>query len=56
MRKIYGPGYPCTLGALMAWYGLDPEAPAVTDAGGTLDRCAFQNRVLHLTAGLRRGA
>src|SRR4029077_5220627 len=55
MRKTYGPGYPRTLGALMAWSGLDPEAPAVTDAGGTLDRCAFQNRVLHLTAGLRRG-
>ena len=55
MRKTYGPGYPRTLGALMAWSGLDPEAPAVTDAGGTLDRRAFQNRVLHLTAGLRRG-
>src|SRR5437588_160146 len=53
MRKTYGPGYPRTLGALMAWSGLDPEAPAVTDAGGTLDRRAFQNRVLHLTAGLR---
>ena len=55
MRKTYGPGYPRTLGALMAWSGLDPEVPAVTDATGTLDRRAFQNRVLHLTAGLRRG-
>jgi fatty-acyl-CoA synthase len=55
MRKTYGPGYPRTLGALMAWSGLDPEAPAVTDAGGTLDRRAFHNHVLHLTAGLRRG-
>jgi fatty-acyl-CoA synthase len=55
MRKTYGPGYPRTLGALMAWSGLDPEAPAVTDAAGTLDRRAFQNRVLRLAAGLRRG-
>jgi len=35
MRKTYGPGYPRTLGALMAWSGLDPEVPAVTDAAGT---------------------
>jgi hypothetical protein len=42
MRKTYGPGYPRTLGALMAWSGLDPEAPAVTDATGTLDRRAFR--------------
>src|SRR6516162_3722741 len=55
MRKTYGPGYPRTLGALMAWSGLGPEAPAVTDAAGTLNRCAFQNRVLGLAAGLRRG-
>src|SRR4029450_3131878 len=55
MRKTYGPGYPRTLGALMAWSGLDPEAPAVTDAAGTLGRRAFQNRVLRLAAGLRRG-
>ena len=54
MRKIYGPEYPRTLGALMAWSELDPAAPAVTDAAGTLDRRTFQNRVLHLTAGLRR--
>jgi hypothetical protein len=46
MRKTYGSGYPRTLGALMAWSRLDPEAPAVTDAAGTLDRRAFQNRVL----------
>ena len=49
MRKTYGLGYPRTLGALIAWSGLGPEAPAVTDAGDTLDRRAFQNRVLHLT-------
>ena len=55
MRKTYGPEYPRTLGALMAWSGLDPEAPAVTDAAGTLDRRAFQNRVLRFAAGLRRG-
>jgi fatty-acyl-CoA synthase len=55
MRKTYGPGYPRTLGALMAWSELDPEAPAVTDAAGTLDRRAFQNRVLRFAAGLRRG-
>jgi fatty-acyl-CoA synthase len=55
MRKTYGPGYPHTLGALMAWSELDPEAPAVTDAAGTLDRRAFQNRVLRFAAGLRRG-
>ena len=55
MRKTYGPGYPRTLGALMAWSGLDPEVPAVTDATGTLDRRAFQNRVLRLAAGLRCG-
>ena len=46
MRKTYGPGYPRSLGALMAWSGLDPEAPAVTGATGTLDRRGFQNRVL----------
>jgi hypothetical protein len=55
MRKTYGPGYPRTLGALMAWSGLDPAGPAVTDAAGTLDRRAFQDRVLRLVAGLRRG-
>jgi len=51
MRKTYGLGYPRTLGALIAWSGLGPEAPAVTDAAGTLNRCAFQNRVLGLAAG-----
>ena len=55
MRKTYGPGYPRTLGALMAWSALNPEAPAVTDAAGTLDRRAFQNSVLRSAAGLRRG-
>jgi len=55
MRKTYGPGYPRTLGALMAWSGLDPAGPAVTDAAGTLDRSAFQDRVLRVAAGLRRG-
>ncbi len=53
MRKIYGPEYPRTLGALMAWSELDPAAPAVTDAAGTLDRRTFQKRVLSVAAGLR---
>ena len=55
MRKTYRPEYPHTLGALMAWSGLDPAGPAVTDAAGTLDRSAFQDRVLRVAAGLRRG-
>src|SRR5215475_15249089 len=54
MRKIYGPGYPRTLNALMAWSDLDPTQPAVTDIAGTLDRRAFQNRVLCTAADLRR--
>src|SRR5262249_20821851 len=54
MRKTYGPEYPRTLGALMAWSELDPSGPAVTDSAGTLDRRAFQNRVLCVAAGLRR--
>src|SRR4029453_506605 len=54
MRKTYGPEYPHTLGALMAWSELDPSGPAVTDPAGTLDRRAFQNRVLCVAAGLRR--
>src|SRR6516225_9577316 len=54
MRKTYGPEYPRTLGALMAWSELDPSRPAVTDSAGTLDRRAFQNLVLCVAAGLRR--
>src|SRR6516165_1397812 len=54
MRKTYGPEYPRTLGALMAWSKLDPSGPAVTDSAGTLDRRAFQNHVLCVAAGLRR--
>jgi fatty-acyl-CoA synthase len=54
MRNTYGPEYPRTLGALMAWSELHPAGPAVTNAAGTLDRCTFQNRVLRLAAGLRR--
>src|SRR5215467_8819852 len=54
MRKTYGHEYPRTLGALMAWSELDPSGPAVTDCAGTLDRRAFQNRVLCVAAGLRR--
>jgi fatty-acyl-CoA synthase len=54
MRKTYGHEYPRTLGALMAWSELDPSGPAVTDSAGTLDRRAFQNRVLCVAAGLRR--
>jgi hypothetical protein len=40
----------------MEWSGLDPEAPPVTDAAGTLDQHAFQNRVLRVAAGLRRSS
>src|SRR5580704_1686052 len=54
MRQSYGPDYPHTLGALMAWSELDPTGPAVTDAAGTLDRRTFQNRVLRFAAGLRK--
>ncbi len=53
MRQTYGPGYPRTLGDLIAWRELDPAAPAVTDGAGTLDRRAFQERVLCAAAGLR---
>jgi len=55
MRKTYGQEYPRTLSALMAWCELDSARPAVTDAAGTLDRHAFQNRILRMAAGLRRG-
>jgi fatty-acyl-CoA synthase len=54
MRKTYGPDYPRTLTALTAWSGRDPAASVVTDAGVTLDRRAFQERVLRTAAGLRR--
>src|SRR5258707_7274144 len=53
MRKTYGHEYPRTLGALMAGSEVDPSGPAVTDSAGTLDRRAFQNRVLCVAAGLR---
>jgi fatty-acyl-CoA synthase len=55
MPKTYGPQYPRRLGVLMAWSDLDPAGPAVTDANGTLERRAFQNRVLRVAAGLRKG-
>jgi hypothetical protein len=47
MLKTYGHEYPRTLGALMAWSGLDPSGPAVTDSAGTLDRRAFLLGSLH---------
>ncbi|HML08307.1 MAG TPA: AMP-binding protein [Xanthobacteraceae bacterium] len=53
MRQTYGPDYPRTLGALLTRSTVDPAAPAVTDAAGTLDRRAFQEYVLRVTAGLR---
>jgi fatty-acyl-CoA synthase len=53
MPNMYGPDYPSTLGALITWAGLDPAAPAVTDAAGTLDRRGFQDRVLRAAATLR---
>jgi fatty-acyl-CoA synthase len=56
MRQSYGPDYPHTLGALMAWSELDPTGPAVTDAAGTFDRRAFQNRVRRFAAGLRKAS
>ena len=55
MRKTYGPTYPPTLGALMAWPRLDPAGPAVTDTAGTFDRRAFRDRVLRVAAQLRKG-
>jgi len=54
MRTTYGPEYPRTLGALMAWSQLDPTGSAVTDVAGTLNRRAFQDRVLRFAAGLRK--
>jgi fatty-acyl-CoA synthase len=54
MRTAYGPEYPRTLGALMAWPGFDPKGSTVTDAAGTLNRRAFQDRVLRFAAGLRK--
>lgn len=54
MRKTYEPDYPRTLTALTAWPRGDPAGPVVTDAGVTLDRRAFQERVLRMAAGLRR--
>jgi fatty-acyl-CoA synthase len=54
MRTTYGPDYPRTLGALMAWSQLDPAGSAVTDVAGTLTRRAFQDRVLCFAAGLRK--
>jgi fatty-acyl-CoA synthase len=53
MPNMYGPDYPSTLGALITWAGLDPAAPAVTDAAGTLDRRGFKDRVLRAAATLR---
>ncbi|MGA2843338.1 MAG: AMP-binding protein [Steroidobacteraceae bacterium] len=52
MRKTYGAEYPRTLGALLEWSGRDPTGPAVSDAAGTLNRSAFQDRVLRVAAGL----
>jgi fatty-acyl-CoA synthase len=54
MRTHYGPDHPRTLTDLLAWPDRDPAAPVVTDATGTLDRRAFQRRVLRAAAGLRK--
>ncbi len=54
MRKSYGADYPKTLGALLTWSGRNRPEPAITDAAGTLDRLAFQDRVLRVAAGLRK--
>jgi fatty-acyl-CoA synthase len=53
MPTMYGSDHPRTLGALIAWEGRDPAAPAVTDAAGTLDRRGFRDRVLRAAATLR---
>ena len=53
MRKTYGADYPRTLGALLEWSDRELAAPAVTDAAGTLDWRAFQDRILRAAAGLR---
>jgi len=53
MRQTYGPDYPRTLSALLAWSRRDPSAPAVTDAGGTLTHRQFAEHVLQAAAGLR---
>jgi fatty-acyl-CoA synthase len=55
MRATYGQQYPRTLSALMAWSELDRAGSAATDPAGTLDRRAFQDRVLRVAAGLRKG-
>ena len=55
MRDLYGPDYPRTLSALLAWSGRNEAAPFITDAAGTLGRHAFQQRVLRTVAGLRNG-
>jgi fatty-acyl-CoA synthase len=54
MRTFYGANYPHTLTHLLAWSGRDPAAPFVTDTAGTLDRHAFEQRVLRATGGLRK--
>jgi fatty-acyl-CoA synthase len=54
MRTLYGPDYPRTLSALLAWSGRDATAPCVTDAKSTLDRHAFNQLVLRAAAGLRK--
>src|SRR5690242_5659367 len=54
MRIPYGPDYPRTLTALMAWSGQDAAAPLITEAGVTLHRGVFAERVLRAAAGLRR--
>jgi len=55
MRQTYGPEYPRALSALLAWPGRNPAGPAVSDAAGTLCRRDFQERVLRVAAGLRKG-
>jgi fatty-acyl-CoA synthase len=54
MRKLYGPDYPRTLSALLAWSGRDESAACVSDSAGTLDRRAFNQLVLRAAAGLRK--
>jgi fatty-acyl-CoA synthase len=54
MGKTYGVGYPQTLSELLAWSGRDSSAAAVTDAAGTVNGRAFEDRVLCAAGALRK--
>jgi len=54
MRKTYGPEYPRTLSALLERPLRDPDRPAASDAGGTVNWREFRDRVLRVAGALRR--